>query len=244
MRLLSHLLSRFVRKGRLTVAFHDGSKESFGTGADGPDVAIRLTDKAVEREIFLNPELKVAEAYMDGRLLVENGGKIFDLLMLFSVNRSGLAAHPVQKALRAVWKKLRRRQQSNTVSEASTNIRHHYDIPPKFYRLWLDDTMTYSCAYYTAPDVGLHQAQIDKLRHIAAKLRLEPGMHIAEIGSGWGALATFLARNYGVKVTSVTLSPEQLAVARERAEQEGVADKVTFLEKDYRHLEGTYDRVV
>jgi len=245
MHLLPHLLQRFVRKGRLTVTFADGSRQSFGTGADGPEVAIRLTDKAVEREIFFNPELKVAEAYMDERLVMENGGTVFDLLMLFSVNRSGLAAHPVQKALRAVWKRFRRRQQSNKLGgEASSNIRYHYDIPPKFYRLWLDETMTYSCAYYTSPDVGLHQAQIDKLRHIAAKLKLEPGMHIAEIGSGWGALATFLARNYDVRVTSVTLSPEQLAVARERAEAEGVADKVTFLEKDYRELEGTYDRVV
>ena len=245
MHLLPHLLQRFVRKGKLTVTFADDSRQSFGNGADGPDVAIRLADKAVEREIFFNPELKVAEAYMDERLVMENGGTVFDLLMLFSVNRSGLAAHPVQKALRAVWKKFRRRQQSNKLGgEASSNIRYHYDIPPKFYRLWLDETMTYSCAYYTSPDVGLHQAQIDKLRHIAAKLKLEPGMHIAEIGSGWGALATFLARNYDVRVTSVTLSPEQLAVARERAEAEGVADKVTFLEKDYRELEGTYDRVV
>ncbi|MBN8999803.1 MAG: class I SAM-dependent methyltransferase [Rhizobiales bacterium] len=245
MRLLPHLLQRFVQKGRLAVTFADGTRQAFGGKAEGPDVAIRFTDAAVEREIFLNPELKVAEAYMDGRLVMEEGGKVFDLLMLFSVNRSGLAAHPVQKALRAVWRKLRRRQQSNRLGgEASRNIRHHYDIPPAFYRLWLDETMTYSCAYYRDPDIGLHQAQIDKLRHIAAKLKLEPGMHVAEIGSGWGALGTFLARTYGVKVTSVSLSPEQIAVAKQRALDEGVADKVTFIEQDYRELEGTYDRVV
>lgn len=244
MRLLSHLLRRFIRNGSLTVTDHTGVSHRFGGGGEGPSVAIRLTDKAVEREIFFNPELKTAEAYMDGRLVMEGGAQVFDFLMLFSVNRSGLGAHPVQKALRGIWRAVRRTQQRNALGQAAVNIRHHYDIPPKFYELWLDPTMTYSCAYYTSPDVSLHQAQIDKLRHIAAKLQLAPGMHIAEIGSGWGALATFLARNYDVTVTSVTLSPEQLAVARARAEREGVADRVTFLEQDYRELAGTYDRVV
>jgi len=244
MRLLPHLLTRFVKRGQLTVIFHDGSRQSFGSGQDGPLVTIRLTDAKVEREIFLNPELRTAEAYMDGRLVMEDGGTVFDLLSLFGVNRSGLAAHPVQKLLRKGWRALRRSHQNNALGLAASNVRHHYDIPPKFYQLWLDETMTYSCAYYTAPDVGLHQAQIDKLRHIAAKLKLEPGMHVAEIGSGWGALGTFLARTYGVKVTSVSLSPEQIAVAKQRALDEGVADKVTFIEQDYRELEGTYDRVV
>src|SRR5690606_29450270 len=119
------------------------------SGQDGPEVTIRFTDKAVEREIFLNPELKTAEAYMDSRLVMEDGGTVFDLLSLFSVNRSGLAAHPIQKGLRRVWRSLRRRQQRNTIPLAAENIKHHYDIPPKFYRLWLDDTMTYSCAYYS-----------------------------------------------------------------------------------------------
>jgi cyclopropane-fatty-acyl-phospholipid synthase len=244
MKLLSHLLKRFVHNGRLAVIDHAGQRHVFGSGDDGPNVTIRLTRKAVERAIFFNPELKVAESYMDGDLLLENGSTIHDLLALFSVNRSGLASHPTQRALRKIWRMLRRGQQRNPIGLATRNIRHHYDIPPEFYRLWLDETMTYSCAYYLRPEASLHQAQIDKLRHIAAKLKLASGMHIAEIGSGWGALATFLARNYGVKVTSVTLSPKQVQVARERAEREGVADKVVFLEKDYRELDGRYDRVV
>jgi len=244
MRLLSHLLSRFVRNGHLLVTDHAGTVHSFGQAGSEPAVAIRLTDKKVEHEIFFNPELKTAEAYMDGRLVMLNGGRVFDLLYLFSVNRSGLATHPIQKALRQAWRAVRRAQQRNQLGLAAKNIRHHYDIPPDFYRMWLDETMTYSCAYYTSPDVSLHQAQIDKLRHIAAKLKLEPGMTVAEIGSGWGALGTFLARNYGVTVTSVSLSPEQIRVAKQRAIDEGVADKVTFMELDYRHLDGVYDRVV
>jgi cyclopropane-fatty-acyl-phospholipid synthase len=244
MMLLSHLLRRFVRRGRLTVLDHAGRAHAFGSGQDGPAVTIRLTDQAVEREIFLNPELKTAEAYMDGRLVMEGGAPVFDLLHLFSINRSGLAAHPVQQALRRGWRSVRRFQQRNPLGRAAENTRPHYDIPPAFYRLWLDPTMNYSCAYFTAPENSLAQAQIDKMRHIAAKLRLEPGMEVAEIGSGWGALATFLARHYGVRVTSCTLAPEQVAIARERAAAEGVADRVTFLELDYRRLEGRYDRVV
>ena len=244
MMLLSNLLRRFVRQGQLVVIDHAGQNHLFGGTSEGPSVTIRLTDKAVEREIFLNPELRTAEAYMDGRLVVERPGTIFDLLHLFSINRSGLAAHPVQQALRKVWRSVRRWQQRNPLGVAARNIRHHYDIPPKFYRLWLDDTMTYSCAYYPTPETSLYDAQIAKLRHIAAKLRLEPGMTVAEIGSGWGALGTFLARNYGVKVTSVTLSPEQCAVAKQRAIDEGVTDLVEFREQDYRLLEGSYDRVV
>jgi cyclopropane-fatty-acyl-phospholipid synthase len=244
MRLLSNLLHRFVRNGSLTVTDHAGAVHRFGSGQNGPAVAIRLTDKKVERELFFNPELKAAEAYMDGRLVMENGQPVFDMLYLFSVNRSGLAAHPVQQALRRGWRAVRRWQQRNPLGLAAKNIRHHYDIPPAFYRLWLDETMTYSCAYYPTPDVSLHEAQLAKLRHIAAKLRLEPGMTVAEIGSGWGALGTFLARTYGVKVVSVTLSPEQCAVAKQRAADEGVTHLVEFRELDYRLLEGTYDRVV
>ena len=244
MKLLSHLLRRFVRRGQLTVIDHTGASHRFGGKEEGPQVTIRLIDKEVEREIFLNPELKAAEAYMDGRLVMENGAPVFELLRLFSVNRGGLAAHPVQRALRRGWRAVRRWHQRNPLGLAAKNIRHHYDIPPDFYRMWLDPTMTYSCAYYTSASATLEEAQIAKLRHIAAKLRLEPGMQVAEIGSGWGALATFLARNYGVSVTSVTLSPEQLAVARQRAVAEGVADRVSFLELDYRKMTGRYDRVV
>ena len=152
-----------MRNGRLTVIDHAGTSHVFGSGGYGPSVAIRFTDQAIEREIFFNPELKSAEAYMDGRLVMEGGSTVFDLLKLFSVNRSTLAAHPMQRALRRAWRALRRRQQRNPIGLAAQNIRHHYDIPPDFYRLWLDETMTYSCAYYTSPEVGLHQAANAKL---------------------------------------------------------------------------------
>ena len=155
MLLLSNLLRRFILRGRLSVIDHCGARHDFGTGLDGPGVTIRLFDKAVEREIFLNPELKAAEVFMNGRLVMEGGTPVFDLLHLFSVNRSGLAAHPVQQALRRGRRTMRRWQQRNPLGKAAENARPHYDILPDFYRLFLDPTMNYSCAYYPTPDATL-----------------------------------------------------------------------------------------
>jgi cyclopropane-fatty-acyl-phospholipid synthase len=244
MSLLGHLLSRFVRNGRLTVIHPGGTRESFGSGGNGPSVTVRLHDDKVARQLFLNPELASAEAYMDGRLTVEEGGRILDLLTLFSVNRTGLGSHPVQQALRKVWRLLRRRHQANKVGEAAANVSSHYDHPRAFYELWLDETMSYSCAYFERPEMALKDAQIAKMRHIAAKLRLEPGMTVAEIGSGWGGLATYLASVCGVHVTAINVSPDQLAASKERVQSAGVADRVTFFERDYRELTGRFDRVV
>ncbi len=243
MRYLSHFLKRFVRTGRLTVIDADGATHIFGPGGD-PEVTLRLHDAKVEREIFFSPELKTAEAYMDGRLTIEDGGGIIDLMHVLSINRTNLAGHPVQQALQGVWKGLKRWHQANPVGQAAKNVRHHYDIPEDFYRLWLDESMSYTCAYFPSRDISLEAAQTAKVRHVAAKLKLEPGMHVAELGCGWGGLAIYLAKTCGVRVTAVNVSPEQLAVARRTAEAEGVADRVSFIEQDLRDMTGTYDRVV
>jgi cyclopropane-fatty-acyl-phospholipid synthase len=244
MRLLPHLLRRFVQNGRLTVIDHDGAQESFGSGEGGPDVTIRLMDAKVEREIFFNPELKAAEAYMDGRLVFENGGTAYDLLYLFSINRRGLGSHPLQRALRRAWKAMRGLHQANRLGQAAKNVRSHYDHPAAFYSLWLDERMAYSCAYFERPEQGLEEAQVAKFRHIAAKLVIRPGMSVAEIGSGWGGLAIYLAKTCGAKVTAINVSPEQLAASRAKAEEAGVTDRITFVEQDYRELTGRFERIV
>ena len=244
MRLLSHLLKRFVEKGQLTVIDADGRRHVFGSGADGPAVTVRMHDKKLEKELFFNPELVAAEAYMDGRLTFEDGAGAFDLLHLFSVNRKGLASHPVQQALRKAWRSVRRFQQANPVGKAKENVSSHYDHPAAFYRLWLDETMAYSCAYFREPDEPLADAQRNKFRHIAAKLKITPGMRVAEIGSGWGGLAIYLAKECGAHVTAINVSPEQLAESRRIAEAAGVAHLIDFKEIDYRHLQGRFDRVV
>ncbi|MGR7993710.1 class I SAM-dependent methyltransferase [Xanthobacter sp. ZOL 2024] len=244
MRLLSHLLKRFVEKGQLTVLTADGARHVFGTGVNGPSVTVRMHDKKLEQELFFNPELVAAEAYMDGRLSFEDGAGAFELLSLFSINRKGLGSHPVQQALRQAWRSVRRFQQANPIGKAKENVSSHYDHPAAFYRLWLDETMTYSCAYFREPHEPLADAQRNKFRHIAAKLKITPGMRVAEIGSGWGALAIYMAKECGAKVTAINVSPEQLAESRRLAEAAGVADSIDFREVDYRQLKGKFDRVV
>ena len=245
MRLLSTLLTKFVRKGRLRVYDAGGMLHTFGCGEGGPDVTIRLNDRKLETRLFFNPELAAAEAYMDGTLTLENGSGIHDFLMLFSVNRAGLYAHSSHKFLRGVWRRIRRFHQHNTIVNAAKNAQHHYDLSTDLFRLCLDKDLTYSCAYFLDPvNDTLEQAQHNKLIHATAKLNLKPGMKVAEIGSGWGSFAIHIARETGAHVTSINVAPEQIRVARAAAVAAGVSDKVEFLERDYRNLQGKFDRVV
>lgn len=243
MRLLDSLLKTFVQHGTLHVIGPDGSRRSFGGKSEGPDVTARIHTKAVERGLFLNPELKAAEAYMDGTLTFEDGSTLYDFLFLFSINRAPLGSHPVQGLLRKGWKALRRRQMQNSVERAKSQARSHYDLSTDLYRLFLDEGLNYSCAYFRSPKDTLEAAQAAKLTHIVAKLQLKPGMRVVEIGGGWGSLAIRMAEA-GAHVTSLNVSPEQVAIARDRVAAAGVADRVDFLIQDYREFEGRFDRVV
>ena len=144
MRLLSGLLKTFVQKGKLSVYDADGTLHVFGDTEPGPDVALRLHDKKIERALFFNPELAAAEAYMDGTLTFEGESTVHDFLTLFSVNRAPLGQHRVQGAVRRLWKAFRRRQQANSVARAEKQARGHYDLSTDLYRLFLDEGMNYS----------------------------------------------------------------------------------------------------
>lgn len=245
MRLLSNLLSKFVQNGTLRLYDAGGRLHVFGGAGEGPVVTARLSDPALASRLARNPELYAAEAYMDGTLTFEEGSSCYDFLYLFSVNRGGLGGQASQKLLRAAWRGLRRWQQRNPVGGAARNVQHHYDLSGDLYRLFLDEDLNYSCAYFLDPENdSLEAAQQNKLRHATAKLRLKPGMRVAEIGSGWGSFALYLARHTGAHVTAVNVSKEQLAVSRQRAKDEGLEDLVEFRELDYRELTGSYDRVV
>jgi cyclopropane-fatty-acyl-phospholipid synthase len=244
MKLLSNLLQRFIRCGTLRVYDATGGLHTFsGTPAE-PVVTIRLHNKSLYTKLFFNPELYVGEAYMDGELTFEDGSTCFDFLNLFSNNRTGLGAHPVQAFLRHAWRSLRRFQQHNPIGKSLKNASHHYDLSDDFYRLFLDEDLQYTCAYYTSPDDTLEEAQLNKKRHICAKLKIEDGMKIAELGCGWGGLALYMAQVADVEVTAVNLSIEQIRVARNRARELGLEDRVHFEHMDYRQLQGSYDRVV
>ena len=243
MKLLSSLLRSFIKRGRMRVIDVAGAVHEFGSGEDGPTVTIRLHDKKLYRSLFLNPELAAGEAYMDGTLTMEEGSTCYDFMFLFSINRAPLGANPVQGLLRKGWKLLRRRQQQNSVERAKSQARHHYDLSTDLYRLFMDEGLNYSCAYYTSPDDTLEQAQAAKLAHLVAKLDLKPGMEVLEIGGGWGSLAIRMAQA-GAKVTSLNVSPEQVKIAEERVRAAGLEDQVTFVLKDYREFEGQFDRII
>jgi cyclopropane-fatty-acyl-phospholipid synthase len=243
--LLSGLLDKFIRNGTLRLYDASGTLHTFGGKQPGPAVTLRINRRGLATTLFLNPELKAAEAYMDGGLTFEDGSGVYDLLLLFSVNRSGLAAHGGQKLLRRLWRALRRWHQANPTGVAAKQARHHYDLSTELYRLFLDDDMQYSCAYFRDPEHDtLEEAQRYKLIHATAKLQLKPGMSVVEIGSGWGGFAIHLARETGARVVGINVSPEQIKIARERAQAAGVADLVEFRELDYRDVAGTFDRVV
>jgi cyclopropane-fatty-acyl-phospholipid synthase len=180
---------------------------------------------------------------MDGRLTFENS-TLRDFLALFSINRLSLGSHPMQKVMRRVALLLKRFQQANPVGRAQKNVAHHYDLGNDFYKLFLDSGMQYSCAYFVDASDTLEQAQQNKLRLIASKLALRPGLRILDIGSGWGDMALYLARLENVDVTGVTLSREQHALSNEKARRLGLENRVRFRLQDYRELGERFDRIV
>ena len=241
--LLAKLLRSFIKRGTLRVIDPGGKSHVFGEGA--PEVTVRLHDRKVPLRIVRNPDLQTGQAYMDGTLTIENGASVHDFLYLFSLNRGTFHAQKSAQLRRRLFRAMRRWHQANSVGIAAKNARHHYDLSTELYRLFLDDDLHYSCAYFRDPARDtLEQAQRNKLIHATSKLALEPGMRVCEIGSGWGGFAIHLARDAGAHVTAINVSPEQIKIARERAEQAGVADRVEFIERDYRELTGQFDRVV
>ena len=240
--LLSHLLRPVVRYGTVQIIDADGRTHAFG-GGPGPTVTARLHDRKLGRDLFLNPRLRLGEAYMDGTFTVEDAS-IYDFLDCMARNIADAPRTIFSPLLNGFGHAFRVFQQYNPVKRAQANVHHHYDLSKTLYDLFLDSDRQYSCAYFTAPDQTIDQAQAQKKRHIAAKLVLKPGQRVLDIGCGWGGLALYLAQECDVEVTGLTLSTEQLDVARHRAAAAGMAERVKFELLDYRQAQGTYDRIV
>jgi cyclopropane-fatty-acyl-phospholipid synthase len=239
--LLDVMLRRIVRRGDLTFRDANGSSHRYGNGA-GPALVVRVASRRVEWHLVLDPQLALGESYMTGALKMERG-RIYDLLELLLSNAQ---AHPVPawaRALDGVRYLIRRAVQFNPAGRARRNVAHHYDIDGAIYDLFLDSDRQYSCAYFT-PGADLEEAQLAKKRHLAAKLAIEPGQRLLDIGSGWGGLALYLAKAAGCEVTGVTLSTQQHAISNERAAREGLSRSVHFDFMDYRKIVGCFDRIV
>ncbi len=247
MALIDLFLSRAVKRGRLTLLRPGKTPRSFGTPEPGfPEVTIRFADRGVALAIARNPALGAGESFMDGRLVIEEGD-VRDLVELLTRNdpweagQNNLEPGLVSRGVGAVKLRLDR---INMERRSKRNVAHHYDLSGRLYDLFLDRDKQYSCAYFTDPANTLEQAQEAKLAHIAAKLALRPGMRVLDIGCGWGGMALYLHKHFDVDVLGVTLSEEQLKVARERAAAAGVADRVRFELIDYRRVTGSFDRIV
>lgn len=234
------LLRSFVRDGSLCVIDSSGGRHLIGDGSP-PAATLRLTSRTSEYTLALNPALSLGKAYMDNVLIIEDGS-LYDFLDVLASNYGASG--------RSRWLDLLERlriglKQANPVGRARRNVAHHYDLSSALYDIFLDADRQYSCAYFTSPDESLETAQENKKRHIAAKLCLDgPGLEVLDIGSGWGGLGLYLAETFGVDVTGITLSTEQHSLSRQRAGRSPASERVRFELRDYRELNGRFDRIV
>jgi cyclopropane-fatty-acyl-phospholipid synthase len=241
MSLIGRLIDKLLTKGSITLLTPGKAPRTYGPGG-GKHLTVRLADRRVGFDILKSPSLGVGEAYMAGRLIIEDG-TILDLLeMVVESNRWEDAAEA--KELGRDLKRLLRKLRRNTPKRARRNVAHHYDLSDELYELFLDDDKQYSCAYFTDPANSLEQAQADKKAHIAAKLALERGQRVLDIGCGWGGMALYLHKVAGVDVLGITLSEHQLKIARQRAAAAGVSEHVKFELIDYRLVNDRFDRIV
>jgi cyclopropane-fatty-acyl-phospholipid synthase len=241
--LFDRLFKRFMQDGELVVIDPAGGERRYGRpSATRAPLRIRLADNATARAIALNPALGAGEAFMDGRLVMEEGD-IFALLDLVTHNLRWERDNPVRFAL---WRQARLAAWWDGINferRSKRNVAHHYDLDDRLYDLFLDPHRQYSCAYWAPGITSLEAAQEAKLAHIAAKLDLKPGSQVLDIGCGWGGLARYLHKVSGAQVTGITLSEEQLKYARAEAVRQGltVADYQLI---DYRQMTGQFGRVV
>lgn len=239
---LSRLLERIVVDGALAVTDHKGRSRVYGPGGR-PAAAIRIHEPAVYRRLALRPTLALGEAYMNGGVTIEGGG-LRELLEICTRAAQALERHPLVSIKGNLDLLLRPIRQANGLLRSRRNVRHHYDLSSRFYELFLDSDLQYSCGYFPEGGESLDEAQTKKKRHIMAKLLLEPGMSVLDIGSGWGGLAMSIAQAQHVAVEGLTLSEEQLRAARARAAAAGLTDRVQFELRDYREERRQYDRIV
>jgi len=238
-RLLRYFLGQFVRRGSMTFTTARGARFTCGDGTGKP-VAVRFLTADAERRLLLNPELALGEVFMEGAFVVENG-TIADALAILLDQPDILPRWTLlQRWLRYL---VRHIQQFNPPARSKQNVARHYDLDGRLYSLFLDADKQYSCAYFETPEMTLDDAQLAKKRHLAAKLLIERGHRVLDIGSGWGGLGLYLAEMTGGDVTGVTLSTEQLQVSNARAAEKGLTRSARFVLEDYRTVSGSFERI-
>lgn len=243
--LLDKLLKSVITRGALVVTDHTGQTYQYGEQAAAA-LHIRLTHPKAASHIARHPQVGAGEAFMWGWLVVEPPHDIRDLVLFFTMNAKPQGDRAIQaqgKTRMFADKALAAIDAFNPRGKARKNAEHTYNLTRRLYELFLDEDRQYTMAYYRTESATLEEAQRDKKAHLAAKMYIQPGMRILDVGCGWGGFALFLARNYDVEVTGVALAPDQIAFCKERAEAEGLADRVKFELMDYRDVSGSFDRI-
>jgi cyclopropane-fatty-acyl-phospholipid synthase len=212
-------------------------EEEVSTANETPLATVRIPDRGTLLRLITSPELEFGDGYAEGRIGVE--GDLIPLIETVFRTNHNVGVVPVW--VQAIRRGARRRR---SLRRSKDNVHHHYDIGNEFYRLWLDEEMVYTCAYFPTAEASLEEAQRAKMDHVCRKVRLRPGERVVEAGCGWGSLALHMARHYGVNVRAFNISAEQIAYARDRARREGLERQVEFVEDDYRNISGTHDAFV
>jgi cyclopropane-fatty-acyl-phospholipid synthase len=243
--MFERMLTGFIKEGTLAIVRPNGKIIRVGrpVGPSDPEIILRIRSSWSALKIAIRPALYLGEAYMDGTLVLEKG-TMWDLLELCGRNLEHRRTRRDCWVARILRKVVRQFVEANSRKTARRNVAHHYDLSDSLFRAFLDQDMQYSCAYFRVPGMSLDEAQSAKKQHIIGKLLLEAGQRVLDIGCGWGGLAISIAEAAPVNMTGITLSKEQLVVAKSRARAAGVDHRITFEARDYRELTGPFDRIV
>ncbi|MFE0013926.1 class I SAM-dependent methyltransferase [Mesorhizobium sp. NPDC059054] len=241
--ILERIAERVVRRGNLAITGPNGATRTFGDGT-GPKVHMVIHTRHAERAITLHPSLAIPEAFMEEELDFVEGDVLSFLHLVYQNTGISWIESTWGKLLNSARLTVRPLQQLNNARQSRRNVAHHYDLSGDLYKLFLDEDMQYSCAYFERPDMTLEEAQLAKKRHIAAKLKVRPGQTVLDIGSGWGGLGLYIAEAFEADVLGVTLSTEQHQVSTDRAHAQGLDRHVHFELRDYRDLSERFDRIV
>ncbi len=240
LKILMYMMSG-VKVGTLDIVLPNGSTRRFEGNEPGPHGLWQIKSERLMRHLLTGGEVGIGDAYLDD---CWDTPDLTRLLMVMYLNEPHYKGPFEMNGLGRFWGMVKHRLKANTKRTAKKNIEYHYDLGNEFYKMWLDDTMAYSSGMYIQPNETLMDAQINKFQLMYKRLELRPEHTLLEIGSGWGGFAIYAAKHSGCRVHSITLSNEQYAEAKIRAEKAGVSDRVTFEIRDYRDVTETYDRVV
>ncbi len=231
--------------GRLHLELPDRSRLHFGSGSDGVEASVRVNNPSFFKRCVMFGDIGFGEAYIDGDWDTDDITSVVSWFILNTSNLAALAGGRMKTVINGlnVINRIKHLLRPNSIKTSRRNISEHYDLGNDFYRLWLDEGMTYSSALFQEEGQSLEDAQTAKYESLCRKLKLRRGDHVLEIGTGWGGFSCHAARNYGCRVTTITISEKQFEFARERFQREGLADRIDARLEDYRNVSGKFDKI-